>query len=62
MSEMNPEQFVQENKDSIRRILRHSDDKFTRAMCLAALVRYGDDPDIEDLHEELERAKEVIAE
>jgi hypothetical protein len=61
-AEADPDQFVRENRGTLRRIIRHSDDKFTRALCLAALVRYGDDPDVADLRDELERAEEAMAE
>lgn len=52
------EQYVQENHETLVRIIKHSDDKFVRALALNALIKYGDDPLIADLLHELERAKD----
>jgi hypothetical protein len=50
-----PEQYVKENKRELTRIVKHSSTTFPRALALAALVEYGDDPDAESLIEELEK-------
>lgn len=62
MSEREPKQYVRENQDTIKKIIRHGDDRFVRALCLAALVRYGDDPNVEDLVDEVRRAREEMDE
>lgn len=54
----NPEEFVRENQDTLVRLLKHSDDEFVRGIALAALLEYGEDPQIEDVLRELERAKD----
>lgn len=51
-----PDQYVSENKDSLRRIIKHGDDEFVRALALAALVEYGDDPDVQQLQQEIDHA------
>lgn len=56
------EQYVREHKSVLRKIIQHGDDQFVRALCLTALVRYGDAPDIEELREELDRAAEEMGE
>lgn len=60
MSSTDPETYVRENKETLQKIIRHGDDKFVRSLCLAALIRYGDEPDLEDLQTELERAQEEM--
>jgi hypothetical protein len=54
-----PDEYVRQNRDTLIRIVKHGDDKFVRAMALAALVEYGDGPAIEDLEREVERAREL---
>lgn len=54
----NPDGFVQENRDVLVRILKHSDDEFTRGLALAALMKYGSEPDLEDVQRAIERARE----
>lgn len=48
-----PDEYVRQHKDSLVRVIKHSNDEFTRALCLAALVEYGDDPAQEVLAEEI---------
>lgn len=52
-----PETYVRENKDTLVRIIKHGNDRWTRAMAMAALVEYGDDPDVDVVREELDRMK-----
>lgn len=52
----NPNVYVRENKDDLVRIVKHGDDEFVRAMALAALVEFGDDPDLVTVRNEIERA------
>ncbi|MDQ2073537.1 hypothetical protein RBH20_13440 [Haloarcula sp. H-GB4] len=54
------DQFVQENKDTLVRIIKHGDDEFVRAMALQALIRYGNEPTLHDVQSEIERAKEEV--
>ncbi|MFC7044596.1 hypothetical protein ACFQH6_03465 [Halobacteriaceae archaeon GCM10025711] len=53
-----PEHYVAENKETLVRILKHGDDEFVRALALAAIIRYGNDPLISDVKNELKRAEE----
>lgn len=52
-----PERYVQENKDTLVRIIKHGDDEFVRALALAAILRFGDEPAIHDIEHEIEQAK-----
>lgn len=54
-------EFVTANREKLVRILRHGDDEFVRAAALAALVRYGGEPDIDAVQSELDRAQETLA-
>jgi len=54
-----PETYVQEHRETLIEIIKHGDDEFVRALCLAALVKYGTDPDIEHLQEEIARLDEL---
>ena len=44
-----PEQYVNENAEQLVRIIKHSSKSFPRALALAALVEYGDDPELNQL-------------
>ena len=57
----NPEEYVRENRDTLRRVLRHSDDQMARAWAWALLDRYGETPDLHDLKREFEAAEEAVA-
>ncbi len=52
------EQFVDENRESIERVLRHSNDAYARACAWALLDAGSDDPDIEDLQRELDQIQQ----
>lgn len=49
-----PDQYVRENRNTLVEIIKHSNDTFVRALCLAALVEYGDTPDVEGVRAELD--------
>lgn len=49
-----PDQYIRENRDTLVEIIKHSNDTFVRALCLAALVEYGDTPDVEAVRSELD--------
>lgn len=53
-----PEKFVQENHETLVRILKHSDDEFVRGLALSALLEYGSDPLVEDVERDLKNARE----
>jgi len=55
-----PERFVRENKEQLREIIRHGDDQWIRAACIALLVEYGEDPSLDQLRREIESAREVL--
>lgn len=48
-----PESFVQENRETFVRLLKHCDDKLVRGLALSALIEYGTDPLIEDVERDL---------
>jgi hypothetical protein len=54
----NPEEYVNENAEALSRIIKHSSSTFPRALALAALVEYGDDPAVAAVVEDLERLRE----
>lgn len=54
-----PETYVREHRETLLKIIKHGDDGFVRALCLAALVKYGRDPDVEQLQEEVARLDEL---
>lgn len=54
-----PEVYVQENMETLIEIIKHSDDTFLRSLCLAAIVKFGNDPDIDELKEEITRVDEL---
>lgn len=56
MSADSPDEYVRENQDTLVRIIKHGTDDFVRAFALAALVEYGEEPDIEQVRRELDRA------
>lgn len=52
------EDYVEENRDSLERVLRHSNDAFARA-CAWALIDAGSEPpEIDQLQRELESLQE----
>jgi hypothetical protein len=56
MSEpIEPESYVKENREILVEVIKHGDDKFVRALCLAALVKYGGDPAVHQLKREVDR-------
>lgn len=56
-----PETYVREHRETLVEIIKHGDDKFVRALCLAALVKYGTDPDVAQLQQEITRLDELQA-
>jgi hypothetical protein len=54
-----PEKYVENHKETLIEIIKHGDDDFVRALSLAALVEYGEDPDVEELQAEIERLDEL---
>lgn len=53
-----PNQYVRENKETLVEIIKHGTDDFVRALAMAALVEYGEEPDIEQVRHELNRMAE----
>lgn len=51
-----PERYVRENRDELVEIIKHGTDEFVRALAIAALVEYGEQPDIDRVRHELDRA------
>jgi len=57
MNELDPDQYVQENADQLTYVIKHSNDRFVRSLCLAALVEYGTDGELEEIERDLERIR-----
>lgn len=55
MNGRTPEEYVSENHDQLVRIIKHSSDEFVRALAIAALIEYADDPTRESVRRDLER-------
>jgi hypothetical protein len=56
---IDPDEYVQNNREELVDIIKHGNDDFVRALALAALVEYGSDPAIEKVRQELELAAEM---
>lgn len=54
-----PETYVRENHETLVEILKHGNDDFVRALALAALVEYGDEPDRETVRRELDQIEQL---
>jgi hypothetical protein len=54
-----PSENVQNNKEQLDRLIKHSNNDFVRALAIAAIVEYGDDPSVEAITRDLERVKEL---
>ena len=50
--------FVDENRESIERVLRHSNNSYARACAWALLDAGSEDPDLEDLKRELDQLQQ----
>jgi len=59
MSGIDPDQYVAENKDQLAHVIKHSNDSFVRSLCLAALVEYGEDGDVDKVKRELDQLQEA---
>ena len=57
-----PHRYVEENTEVLTDIIKHSSSKFTRALAIAALVEYGDNPDVEQLLDEVKTIRETQGE
>ena len=53
-----PERYVSENQEILTEIIKHSSNKFVRALAIAAIIEYGDEPTVEQLIDELEAIRE----
>ena len=56
----NPTQYIQQNKETLIRLLKHSNDDFVRALALAAIVEFGDNATKESIEADLLRLREEI--
>lgn len=54
IGDVDPEEFVRENRERILTIIRRSDDPFSRACAWVILDRYTPDNDLDELHDELD--------
>lgn len=50
-----PETYVREHSDRLVRIVKHGSDEWVRALAMAALVEYGEEPDVDQLRAEIDR-------
>jgi hypothetical protein len=54
-----PSEYVRDNKEQLDRLIKHSNNDFVRALAIAAIIEYGDDPSVEAITRDLERIKEL---
>lgn len=59
--EVDPEEFVKENRERIVEIIRQSDDVFARACAWMLLDRYTPDMDAEELRREFDEVDRARA-
>lgn len=53
-----PNTYVNNNAETLARIVKHSSNTFVRSIALAALVEYGDDPTVDAVVEDLNHLRE----
>lgn len=53
------DEYVHENCETLVEVIKHGTDPFVRALALAALVEFGDDPELERVRRELDRAEKL---
>lgn len=58
--ETTPKEYVQQNKQTLVRLLKHSNDDFVRALALAAIVEFGEDATLESIEADLDRLRPKI--
>jgi hypothetical protein len=51
-----PDRYVSQNREELVDIIKHGTDPFVRSLAMAALVEFGDDPDIQQVRHELDQA------
>lgn len=56
MNDVDPDEYVQEHRETLVDIIKHGNDDFVRAFAIAVLVEYGGEPDLEQVRRELDRA------
>jgi len=54
-----PDTYVRQNKESLVRVIKHSNDEFVRALCLAALVKYGEEPPEAVVEKDIDRLDQL---
>lgn len=54
LDDIDPEQYVQRNREELLVLIRRSDDPFARACAWTLLDRYTPDNELDDLHDELD--------
>jgi hypothetical protein len=48
------EAYVDEQRDSLVRIIKHGDDPFVRALAMAAFVEHGSEPELKQVRDEID--------
>lgn len=61
-TDIDPETYVEENRQKLLAVVRHSDDPFIRACAWALLDRYTPATDVDQLHDELDAVMQRRAE
>lgn len=54
-----PEEYVRRNRDTLIDVVVHGSDKFARALALAALFKYGDERDVDQLRREVDDFEDI---
>jgi hypothetical protein len=59
--DVDPETYVREHREELIEVIKHGDDAFVRGIAIAAILEFGDDPDVDELVTEIERHREQRA-
>lgn len=56
---IDPDEYVRENRETLVRIIKHGNDDFVRSLAMAALVEYGGEPALDKVRDDLDRVAEL---
>lgn len=58
--EIDPRRYVKENNEQLISIIKHSNNRFVRGLCLAALVKYGEGKtEVDQIKKELDQLRKI---
>lgn len=53
------DEHVRQHREELVKVIRHGNDDFVRGLALAAIVEYGESPDLERIRRDIERAEQL---